>query len=308
MTESVAELLGRLRFAGGPVETLCLNQPRVRESFVGQLGAIESFTRSSAKEGTVEAPIVKIGAGLTAESGVTWTLSDPTAQVLVLHAALNMRGAVHALDDAAPGQYVDFAGAGAISRPGMLDAGHQAALRQRPGLYAALEAERAAQENVLRMMEGQAAAMWLLTLGDGAALCAAVLNDCWLSPSSSSWLTGCRWWIFAMLRRVHETATSACSDKTPPPVGSPGQRHRQGARREQLACLPVGQRISGQSRPAPVTPRTATTIGPVPNRLHDAHTRSGTRAALPSVASNRASGSRRSSLAFLAGSLRPART
>jgi hypothetical protein len=51
MTGSVAELLGRLRFVGGPVETLYLNQPRVRESFVGQLGAIESFTRGVAKEG-----------------------------------------------------------------------------------------------------------------------------------------------------------------------------------------------------------------------------------------------------------------
>ena len=205
MTESVAELLGRLRFVGGPVETLYLNQPRVKESFVGQLGAIESFTRSVAKEGSVEAPVIKIGAGLTAESGVTWNLSDPTAQVLVLHAALEAHSAVHALDGAVPGNYIDFAGVGAISRPGMLDAGHRAALRDRPGLYAALEAERAAQENVLRMMEGQAAAMWLLTVGEGTSLCAAVLNDCWLSPSSSSWLTGCRWRIFAMLRRVHET-------------------------------------------------------------------------------------------------------
>jgi hypothetical protein len=205
MAESVAELLGRLRFVGGPVETLYLNQPRVRESFIGQLGAIESFTRSSAKEGSVAVPVVKIGADLTAESGATWTLTDPTAQVLVLHAALDMHGAVHALAEAVPGSYVDFAGQGAISRPGMLDAGHQAALRERPGLYAALEAERAAQENVLRMMEGQAAAMWLLTIGDGASLCAAVLNDNWLSRSSSSWLTGCRWRIFAMFRRVHET-------------------------------------------------------------------------------------------------------
>jgi hypothetical protein len=205
MTESVAELLGRLRFVGGPVETLYLNQPRVRESFVGQLGAIESFTRGVAKEGSAEAPVIKIGGGLTAESGVTWNLADPTAQVLVLHAALNMHGTVHSLDGAVPGNYVDFVGVGAISRPGMLDAGHRATLRDRPGLYAALEAERAAQENVLRMMEGQAAAMWLLTVGDGASLCAAVLNDCWLSRSSSSWLTGCRWRVFAMLRRLHET-------------------------------------------------------------------------------------------------------
>jgi hypothetical protein len=104
MTESVAELLGRLRFAGGPVETLYLNQPRVKESFVGQLGAIESFTRGVAKEGSVEAPVIKIGAGVTSESGVTWNLADPTAQLLVLHAALEMHGAVRALDGAVPGE------------------------------------------------------------------------------------------------------------------------------------------------------------------------------------------------------------
>jgi len=205
MAESVAEMLRRLRFAGGPVETLYLNQPRVRENFVGQLGAIESFTRSSTKQESVEAPVVKLGAGLTAESDVTWSLSDPTAQVLVLHAALAAQGAVHALDSAAPGQYVDFAGVGAISRPGMLEAGQHAALRKRPGLYAALEAERADQENVLRMMEDPTATMWLVTLSADALLCAAVLNDCWLSSSSSSWMTGCRWRMFAILRRVHET-------------------------------------------------------------------------------------------------------
>lgn len=58
----------------------------------------------------MEVPVVKLGADLTAESGVTWTLTDPTAQVLVLHAALDMHGVVHALDDAVPGNYVDFAG------------------------------------------------------------------------------------------------------------------------------------------------------------------------------------------------------
>jgi len=53
VTESVADLLGRLRFVGGPVETLYLNQPRVKESFVGQLVVFEFFTRRVAKEGSV---------------------------------------------------------------------------------------------------------------------------------------------------------------------------------------------------------------------------------------------------------------
>src|SRR5260370_34246804 len=64
------------------------------------------------------------------------------------------------------------------------------------------------------------------------------------------------------MRRVFRSwprSTSACSGKTPPPVGSPGQRHRQGARREQLAYLPVANAsqanpVQRPSRPAPPRP------------------------------------------------------
>ncbi len=206
MAESVAELLGRLRFVGGPVETLYLNQTRVRESFIGQLGAIESFTRTATKEGKIEAPVVKIGAGLASEAGVTWTLTDSTAQALVLRASLESQGALLGLDDAGPGRYISFAGAGYISRPGMLDDEHRAGLSERPGLYDALEAERGAQESVLRMMEGQDATMWLLTVSDDVSVCAAVLDNRWPSSSFPSWVSaGCRWQIFAMFRRLHET-------------------------------------------------------------------------------------------------------
>jgi len=87
------------------VETLYLNQTRVQETFIGQLGAIEPFTRTATKEGSVEVPIVKVGAGLASEAGVTWTLSDPTAQVLVLRASLEAEGALGGLDGAGPGRW-----------------------------------------------------------------------------------------------------------------------------------------------------------------------------------------------------------
>jgi hypothetical protein len=201
----VADLLGKLRFDCTAVETLYLNQTRVRESFIGQLGAIESFTRTATKQGSVEAPVIKFGAGLSAESGVTWTLTEPVAQALVLHTALQQEGALRPLAGAAPGSYVDVTGTGSISRPGMLDSAHRSVLRSRPGLYGALEAERAAQENVLRMIEGADASMWLMTIGDGAELSASVLDERWLSRSASSWLTGYRWRVFAMVRRAHDT-------------------------------------------------------------------------------------------------------
>ena len=80
MTESLADLLKKLRFVGQPVETLYLNETRVHENFIGQLGAIESFTRSVTKEGSAEAPVIRIGAGLSSATDVTWTLSDPLSQ------------------------------------------------------------------------------------------------------------------------------------------------------------------------------------------------------------------------------------
>lgn len=206
MAESLAELLGQLRFVGGSVETLYLNQTRVRESFIGQIGAIESFTRTATKEGNVEVPIVKVGAGLASQAGVTWNLTDPTAQALVLHAALRSQGALFDLQNAAPGCYTSFTGKGLISRLGMLDARHREALRGRPGLYEALEAERAMQETLLQMMQGQAI-MWLLTVDDGSSVCAAVLDNRWLSSSAPSWIGGdteSRWEVFALVRDRHE--------------------------------------------------------------------------------------------------------
>src|SRR5947207_2447679 len=107
--ESVTELLSRLHFVGRPVETLYLNQTRVRESFIGQLGAIETFTRAATKEGSAETPIVKLSAGISSEAGVTWTLSDPITQVLVLRAALESQGALYDPGDAGPGRYINSA-------------------------------------------------------------------------------------------------------------------------------------------------------------------------------------------------------
>ncbi len=119
MAESVDELLANLRFVGGPVETIYLNQTRIREGFITHLGAIESFTRTAIKEVSAETPVVKIGAGVSSESDVTWSLSDPIAQVLVLHAALESRGLLYSIDNAAPGRYVGFVGAAVLSRSGV---------------------------------------------------------------------------------------------------------------------------------------------------------------------------------------------
>jgi hypothetical protein len=203
MVESVADLLARLRFVSQAVETIYLNKDRTHDDFVGQLGAIESFTRRANKEGKVELPILKAGAGIGTEAEVTYSLTDPMAQALVLRAALESEGVLFDVEKAEPGRYVEFAGRGLVSRPGMLEEEHRAGLATWPNLYEELEADRANQEKVLTVTGGGTPDLcWLMTIDDGTSLAAAVLGNRWLSPNVASYVYGeARWNAFAKVRR-----------------------------------------------------------------------------------------------------------
>jgi hypothetical protein len=206
MAESVAELLNKLRFVGRPVETLYLNEIRVRESFIGQLGAIESFTRTATKEGSVEAPVIKVGAALSSEANITWTLSDPITQVLVLRASLESQGLLYGFEGAEPGRYINIVGHGLASRPAMFDDYHRVLIGD--NLYEGLEAERAKQESVARMIEGPEKSLWLLTVGEGSLFCVAFLDNSWLRPVFGHWANPgyarTRWEVFGLCRRINE--------------------------------------------------------------------------------------------------------
>jgi hypothetical protein len=127
VAESVTELLSKLRFEGAPVETLYLNETRVHEDFIGQVGAIASFARTAAKGGGggLKVSPVEVGVEVSSEAGVTWNLNHPITQVLVLRAVLQSQGSLHPPHEAKPGCYVITSGAGMISRPGMFDNLHR---------------------------------------------------------------------------------------------------------------------------------------------------------------------------------------
>ena len=204
--ESVTELLSRFRFSSGPVETLSLNEARVQENFISQLGAIETLTRVATKGGGIEAPIVKLGADVSFEAGATWGLSDPITQALVLRAALGAQGSLHHLDDAEPGLYVMSSGVGAISRRGMLDDLHQKRLHSHPGLYEKLEAERAKQEKIMHMTGKPDESLWLLTIDEGTSVCAATLEGTALRDPFRHWVyADSPWEFFGLVRLFHET-------------------------------------------------------------------------------------------------------
>ena len=65
--------------------------------FVSQLGAIESFTRTAAREMAGEAGaggFVKVGGSRSGTQQVDYDLKEPLSQALVLHSALGSQGSV----------------------------------------------------------------------------------------------------------------------------------------------------------------------------------------------------------------------
>src|ERR1017187_39023 len=206
MAESVGQSLAGLRFVGGPVETIYLSERRTQEGFITAVGAIESFTRTAAKEASAETPFVKIGAGASSEAGVTYTLSNPLTQVLVLRAALESKGLLYESDNVIPGHYIKFAGAAALSRPGVLDDIQQNTLEEHAGLYETLEAERARTESILRATGDSKHDLWLLTLSKDNVVCPAILSSEWLRSTFRHWIgMDSPWEIFALARGFYKT-------------------------------------------------------------------------------------------------------
>jgi hypothetical protein len=207
MTDSVTEQLSKLRFEGAPVETLYLDETRVHEDFIGQVGAIESFVRSATKKGTggLAALPVQLAAEVSSEAGVTWNLNHPITQVLVLRAVLQDQDLLHGIDDAEPGHYVILSGVGTVSRPGMFDNLHQDHLQDHPGFYEQLEVERALQHREMVETDGPQESLWLLTINDGASVCAATLMGSSLRPPFRHWVhADSPWELFGLCRRIHE--------------------------------------------------------------------------------------------------------
>jgi hypothetical protein len=208
VAESVADLLRRLSFVRGSVESLYLNETRVHENFIGQLGAIESFTREAERGADVKGgiPFITVGGKLGSNAGATWNLTDPVTQVLVLRSALEKKELLRDPDHAAPGEYVRFAGRGYISRPGLFDDEQAKVLETlRPGLYEELEAERSKKESVSQITEGPNSYLWLLTIDDGTSMCAATLDNRWLRPAFRHWHEADpAWEVFGLFRQRHK--------------------------------------------------------------------------------------------------------
>ncbi|WP_043687408.1 hypothetical protein [Streptomyces xylophagus] len=201
--ESLTDVLARLRFTAGPVETLYLNELRVGERFVSHLGVIESYTRTAHRQvgGELGVGVVKLSGARSTEDGITYTLREPIAQALVLRESLAQDGSLHrSARHPHPGDYVQLSGRACLSHPTRYP--HDDCLPTHTAAYPALEAERARQECWLQALGSPGATMWLLVLDDGPKLSAAVLASGWLRDNAVTSYVHTHWEAFGVVEKV----------------------------------------------------------------------------------------------------------
>ena len=104
--------MDELTFVARDVESAYLNQQRAHERFLASSGAISTLVKRASNEGGGKVGIG--GTGLEATTGrareVTYDISDPFAQALLLRTSVEDRGLLRALGQAKRGEYVEVTG------------------------------------------------------------------------------------------------------------------------------------------------------------------------------------------------------
>jgi hypothetical protein len=112
---------------------------------------------------------------------------------------------LHRVAGAEPGRYIVATGLGTISRHGMFSDLHRERLHEQPGLYEKLEGERAKQEKIMHSTGRPDEYLWLLTIDEGASVCAATLEGSALRDPFRHWeYTDSPWELFGLVRRSYE--------------------------------------------------------------------------------------------------------
>jgi hypothetical protein len=199
--ESVAEIVGRLRFVSSPAPAIYLNEQLVKEMFVAQLGAIDSFTRTAARELTGEGGVggfLKVGGSKSGTQQVDYDLREPLTQALVLHSALGNEGKVQpARAGLLVGTYVDAIGEAYLPDLGI----PQPPLAGFDDQVAALEAERDRQQQVVRAFGDMDTALTLLLLKSDSTLAASVIDMRHVRPGNAASYLGAQQAAFGIMER-----------------------------------------------------------------------------------------------------------
>jgi hypothetical protein len=211
MSDRADEVLDLVVTELQPLQSLYLNQQRVDEHFTTQIGAIASLGVAVDREvsGTVDLKFFSIGKQKTVGEQVSYDMTNPLARVLVLRAALDLKGRIHRPEDAQINQYVVGSGVMCIQGPGFVAPGLSDCLDPTDPRMVALESNRAAVEAVRLGIGGPQPVwerMWLLTLlDDGHVNLATVLSTDAIDHAMSSYAIGrFRCSVFGILRQMIE--------------------------------------------------------------------------------------------------------
>ena len=177
MSDSVSQIIGRLRFVSNSAPAIYLNERLAEEMFIAQLGAIESFTRSAAREveGQAGPAIVRVGASRGTTEEVTYDTSDPLTKALLLHSAL---GGIQTLasPSRSPGEFAEIIGSAYLP---------PAAITEPPppeNLRTALFNECERQAQVIRALGDSTNVLLPLLLSNDRFSVGSVISQKWLRP------------------------------------------------------------------------------------------------------------------------------
>ena len=190
--------IGKLRFVAQDVETAYLNEQRAHERFTASSGAIASWVSSARREGGVRVGLWGAGVDAQRRSGdeVTYDITDPIAQAMLLRASVESRGLLRDLDEARELEYVLVSGDGCYRHSSLPEAKwHSAACEPTDELE-----EARARSEVLRKPFDEQAMIWLLMiqLADGGRA-AALADRRWINDGVIPRFFHRRWTAFGVL-------------------------------------------------------------------------------------------------------------
>jgi hypothetical protein len=188
----ISDVLNSLTFTADPIDTLYLNERRVSEHFIINLGAIESLIRSvsSGKSGGTDLKIVQGEVSAQQSAQVTWNLQSPIAKALVLRAALTeKRNAFQEPDEASEGDYVLISGIGYVTAADYeVDSMRELIDPIEEGLYDQIESARSSREKWKKKSDPTSEQFTLTLLRDERPrVCVTFLDSRGLSLDSEHW-------------------------------------------------------------------------------------------------------------------------
>jgi hypothetical protein len=168
----VGKEIKSLKFIGQHLERAYLNEQRVHERFTASSGAISAWVAKVSKKGDLKlgVPVIQFGGGAESANEVTYDITDPVAQALLLRASVEGAKMVKPLEKASALQYVVVSGLSCFRHPSLPEAGwHTPACQPTEELE-----KRRADAELFHKPFDEGASVWLLMMqlpGGGIAAC-----------------------------------------------------------------------------------------------------------------------------------------